>query len=626
MLRRLTRKYRLIPVDRDSERSPGWATPAVFIADASENDVALVEQLVPNSDLWTVICLSDGEAPLKSKLNDKVFAILPRDVPVAALEKSVEKAFENLRLQEESRKTQQELRRADSDLATLNNIGVALSAERDAIALLELILTKSRDITCCDAGSLYLVEGEAEGRKHLVFKLTQSDSHAVPFHRFRLPIDKHSLAGCAAETGEVLNIKDAYCIRNLPFHFNRDFDRKYGYRTKSMLVVPMKNHKGEVIGVLQLINAKRRREAKLTSLRVVQREVVPFTKRSQDLAASLASQAAVAVENSLLYLDIQNLFESFVEAATIAIESRDPTTFGHSKRVAKLTVGLAEAVNRIDTGPYRDIRFTHEDIQEIRYASILHDFGKVGVREEVLVKAEKLYPRQMDLVRERFLYVKKALELEGTRKKLDFVLRNGRRNYTPLSSQIDNESREEFEKLDKFLQNIIQANKPGVLSGQAREELHEAANWTFQGPSGPSESLLTPDELQSLSVPAGTLDSEERTQIESHVMHTFHFLKQIRWTKELKNIPEIARAHHKKLDGSGYPYDIRARDIPFQAKMMAIADIFDALTAHDRPYRRAVPIERALAIIEGEVKSGLLDPILVNLFVDARIYQTAYRE
>jgi HD-GYP domain-containing protein (c-di-GMP phosphodiesterase class II) len=368
ILRRLANAYRLVPVDRRGKHTPEWKLPAVFIADASKNDMALLDQVAPGSDSWHVVCLLDGHAPAKSKLNDKVFALLPRRVSATALEKAVERAFENLHSREESRKTRQELQRVASDLVTLNKIGVALSVERNTDALLELILTKSRDITCCDAGSLYVVEEEAEGSKHLVFKLTQSDSHSVPFCQFTLPIDTHSVAGYAASTGQVLNIKDAYRIRNVHFRPNRDFDRKFGYRTKSMLVVPMKNHQEEVIGVLQLINAKKHRAAKLTSLQVTLQEVIPFSKRSQDLAASLASQAGVALENNLLYRDIQNLFEGFVKASVTAIEWRDPTTLGHSERVAKLTVGLSEMVDRTDTGPYKDIHFTRQDIQELRFS------------------------------------------------------------------------------------------------------------------------------------------------------------------------------------------------------------------------------------------------------------------
>jgi len=626
LLRKLAGSYRLIPVARDVDKKPAWELPAVLIADATRGDLARIEKLAPKADSWRVICLLDGETALPAKLDQWVFAVLPRKVPGVVLQKTVQRAVENLEVLEERRRTREELHRAVSDLETLNKIGVALSTERNTDALLELILTKSREITSCDAGSLYLVEEEPGGAKHLVFKLTQSDSHSVPFRQFTLPIDTRSIAGYAAATGQVLNIKDAYRIRHLPFRCNRDFDQRFGYRTKSMLVVPMKDQKDEVIGVLQLINAKKHREARLTSRKAVQEEVIPFSQRSQELASSLASQAAVALENNLLYRDIQRLFEGFVKASVTAIESRDPTTFGHSERVAKLTVGLAEAVDRSDSGPYKDIHFTREDIQEIRYASLLHDFGKVGVREEVLVKAKKLYPAQMELVNKRFLYIRKAMELEAYRKKLDFVLRNGNQNFEEIFAQIDVEQQSQLQTLDEFLHNILQANEPAVLPEKTSEKLVEIAGWTFQDPTGPTEPLLAPEELRFLSIPKGSLDPDERLQIESHVIHSFRFLSQIPWTKELKNIPEIARAHHEKLDGSGYPYRMKESDIPFQSKIMTISDIFDALTARDRPYKRAVPAERALDIIGEEVKSQLLDPVLFRLFVEAKIYQITAKD
>ena len=621
LLRRLAIAYSLIPIDRSGKRALGWKPPAVFIADASRNDMALLDSVAPDSDSWYVICLLDGDAPPKCKLKHKVFALLPRRVSAAALEKAVEKAFENLRSREESRKTRQELRRVASDLGTLNRIGVALSAERSTDALLDLILAKIRDITCCDAGSLYTVQENAEGGKQLVFRLTQSDSHAVPFRQFILPIDTRSVAGYAAATGQILNIKDAYRIRNACFRHNRDFDRKYSYHTKSMLVVPMKNHKGEVIGVLQLINAKKHRAAKLTSLQAVQDEVIPFSKRSQDLGTSLASQAGVALENNLLYRDIQNLFEGFVKASATAIELRDPTTLGHSRRVAKLTVGLAGAVDRIDRGPYKDVHFTPQDIQELLYASILHDFGKIAVREEVLVKPKKLHAKQMELIQKRFLYVKKALELEGTDKKLQFALRHGTQDYEAFASQVDEEYHEELKNLESFLENIHQANEPGLCAEKTPEKLGEIADGNFPGFSGPSEPLLSADELGLLCTSEGTLDEQERKEIEAHVEHGFRFLSQIPWTKELRRIPKIVRAHHERLDGSGYPYHIKDEAIPLQSKIMAIADMYDALTAHDRPYRPAVAPERALEIIGQEVKSQLFDPFLFELFVDARVYQ-----
>jgi len=625
-LRKLGEDYRLIPISRRTDEPPMWELPAVLVADAAEDDLAYLERSAPKSDAWRIICLLDGEVHPPAKLKSRIFAVLPREVPSLVLAKTVEKAFENLRAQEEHLRTRRELRRAISDLATLNKIGVALSTERNTDSLLELILSKSREITSADAGSLYLVEEESEGGKHLVFKLTQNDSHSVPFRQFTMPIDTHSIAGYAAATGQILNIKDAYRIRNLPFRFNRDFDQKFGYRTKSMLVLPMKNQKDEVIGVLQLINCKKHAGVKLTTSKIVGEEVCPFSPQRQELASSLASQAAVALENNLLYRDIEKLFEGFVRASVTAIESRDPTTFGHSERVAKLTVSLAETVDGLDSGPYKDIHFTREDIREIRYASILHDFGKVGVREEVLVKARKLYPPQLELIRKRFQYIRKALELEGYRKKLDHVLRNGNQGYEEFFALIDGDQGRELQNLDDFLQNILEANEPSVLPKKSSEKLLQIAGWSFDDPSGPAEPLLTQDELQLLSISKGSLNADERLQIESHVIHSFRFLSQIPWTKELKRVPEIARAHHEKLDGSGYPYRMPAEDIPFQSKMMTISDIFDALTARDRPYKRAVPVERALLIIGDEVKSQLLDPVLFNLFIEAKIYELTAKD
>ena len=616
----------MIPLSRREGKPPKLEVPAVLIADAAHDDMTRLNGLALQGEPWRIIWLLDGNRRIPAKLTDHVFAVLPRKVSSVVLQKTVERAFENLQAQEERRRTRQRLQRAVSDLETLNKIGVALSTERNTDALLELILSKSREVTTCDAGSLYLVEAEPDGGKHLVFKLTQSDSHSVPFRQFKLPIDRRSIAGYAAATGQVLNIRDAYRIRNLPFRLNRDFDEQFGYRTKSMLVLPMKNQKDEVIGVLQLINAKRRAAARLSSPKLVQEEVVPFSQRSQELAASLASQAAVALENNLLYRDIQRLFDSFVDASVKAIESRDPTTFGHSERVARLTVELARTVDRCDTGLYKDVHFTDQDIREIEYASRLHDFGKIGVREEVLVKAKKLYEPQLELVKKRFLYIRKVLEFEACRKKLDHLLDHGNQNFADFFAQVEGELASQVRNLDEFLEHILRANEPAVLPEKISEKLTEIAGWSFQDPSGPAEPLLTQQELELLSIPKGSLNVDERLQIESHVIHSFMFLSQIPWTKELRRIPEIARAHHEKLDGSGYPYRMKGKEIPVQARMMTIADMFDALTARDRPYKKAVPVNYALKIIGEEVQSQLLDPVLFRLFVDARLYELTSRD
>ncbi len=614
VLRALRGAYKVIPIDRNQDHQPTWELPAVLVADGAQGDLEQIEKLAPEGDRWRIIYLLDGDKPPRSRLSPRVFAVLPRRTPRFVLRKTVESAFENLRSAEDRARARQELQEAASELQTLTKIGVALSTERSTEALLELILTKSREITTADAGSLYLSKEKPEGGKHLVFELTQNDSLSVPFRQFTLPIDTGSAAGYAAATGEILNIKDAYRIRNLPFRQKREFDQMIGYRTKSMLVVPMKSQKDEVIGVLQLINAKKHSDARLTSRARVREEVVPFSQRSQDLAASLASQAAVA-------LGIQRLFEGFVKASVTAIESRDPTTRGHSERVAKLTVGLAGVVDRCEAGPYKDIHFTGEEMEEIRYASLLHDFGKVRVPEEVLVKAKKLYAPRLDLIRKRFLYIRKAIELESFRKKLDYVLRQGNQNFEPAFAEIDAEQGKQFRTLDEFMRCILEANEPTVLPQKTSEKLIEIAGWPFHDPSGPSEALLTPEELGILSISKGSLDPVERQQIESHVNHSVEFLRVIPWTKELRNIPEIVKAHHEKLDGSGYPYKMRGDEIPFQAKMMTICDIFDALAARDRPYKRAVPPERALEIIGEEVRSQLLDPVLFQLFVEAKVYQ-----
>ena len=617
---------RLVTIPRSDDRLPAWELPAILVVDAAGDDLASLEKSLPRSAAWGIIYLLAGETLPSAKLNSRVVAMVPRGVSCRILERTIEKAFETLRAQDEHQRTRQELKQAISDLETLNKIGVALSTERNTDSLLELILSKSREITQADAGSLYLVEEESNGNKHLVFKLTQSDSHLVPFRQFTMPINTRSTAGYAAATGEILNIKDAYRIRNLPFRLNRDFDKTFGYRTKSMLVVPMKNQKDEVIGVLQLINSKKHPGARLTTSRIVREEVRAFSAQSQDLASSLASQAAVALENNQLYGQIEDMFEGFVGASVKAIESRDPTTFGHSERVAKLTVALAEAVDRLDSGPYQHVHFTREDIREIRYASILHDFGKVGVREEVLVKARKLYPGQLDLVKKRFQYVSRSLELEACRKKLDHVLRHGNEGYHEYFAIVDGGRDRALQTLDGFLQDVLQANEPTLLQGQTSDQLAQIAGWRFGDPSGPGEPLLTPAELQLLSITKGSLTPEERLQIESHVIHSYNFLKEIRWTKELNRVPMFAQAHHEKLDGSGYPYHMTAANIPFQTRMMTISDIYDALTARDRPYKKAVPAERALAIISNEVKSQLLDPVLFNLFVEAKIYQLAGKD
>ncbi|HVH86218.1 MAG TPA: HD domain-containing phosphohydrolase, partial [Terriglobales bacterium] len=605
---------------------------------------------------FRIIALSDRRFR-DPRLDAAVYAYLPANTPQALLERTMDNALDHIHLLHVREQINERLRGVTREIQELNKIGAALSAEHRLDKLLELILTKSRQITHADAGSLYLVEAvprekpsdespdplavrlregtsglpaaqllkqddQAPARKRLRFRLAQNDSIDVPFQESTMDIDHHSIAGYVAATGEIVNIDDAYHIEpEIPYSINRKFDEDSGYRTKSILAVPLHDQKDDIVGVLQLINAKRDPKVKLHSLETVNEQVIPFGGRQRDIVASLASQAAVAVENSRLYENIQRLFEGFVRASVSAIEARDPTTSGHSFRVANLTVALAEAVQRVETGPYANLRFTREEMREIRYASLLHDFGKVGVREEILVKAKKLYPAQLELVKQRFDFVKRSIQAEKLQQRLDYVLAKGREEYMATLGGFDTELRERLEEVDEFFETVLKADEPSVLPEGSFERLAEIAARYYRDFDGREKPLLMSDEVRLLSIRKGSLDDNERLQIESHVVHTVNFLKQIPWTSEIRHIPEIARGHHEKLNGQGYPYKLSAPEIPVQTRMMTISDIFDALSAADRPYKHSVTLDHALDILHASVEDGELDASLFRIFLEAKVYE-----
>jgi HD-GYP domain-containing protein (c-di-GMP phosphodiesterase class II) len=510
------------------------------------------------------------------------------------------------------------------ELAELSAIGMALTTERDLGSLLGLILSHARRVTGADAGSLYLVERDEDGTPtRLRFASSQNYSlPSLPFSSFTVPIDHSSLAGYAAATGGPLVVGDVYMLPDgAAYRQNRSFDQSFGYRTKSMLVVPMRTHRAEVIGVLQLINRKADPDAVLSTADAVERDVIPFNAHCVEMTTALASQAAVAIENGRLYEDIERLFEGFVTAAVTAIESRDPATSGHSGRVATMTVGLAEAVDHLSTGPYRDMSFTREQLRELRYAGLLHDFGKVGVREQVLVKEKKLYPQDLDLIRHRFAYLDQRTELEFERGRAELLLEQGRAAYEAALHRLECERRKRREELARFLDTIEQANEPTVLAEGSFDALEAIGRRTFVDFDGRVRPLLEDHELQFLMIRRGNLDEHERREIESHVTHTYRFLEQIPWTRELRAIPQIAYAHHEKLNGHGYPNRVTGLEIPVQSRIMTIADIYDALTATDRPYKRAVPRERALDILCMEAREGTIDPALLETFIGSRVFE-----
>lgn len=553
--------------------------------------------------------------------------IMVRPVTEARLRLRLDRAMELLNSRRVIQQLDEALAKKSQDLHELNHIGVALSAERDIDKLLELILAKSRAVTASDAGSLYLVvRGEDETSQDedaLRFELTQNDSVAAPFEEFTMPLNQSSIAGYAALTGQVVNVADAYNLPpGSPFKISRSFDEQSGYRTKSMLVVPMRDHVGSVIGVVQLINKKGDARTVLRPSTLVETAVIPFTGVDEELVSSLASQAAVAFENAKLIQDIKELFDAFVRASVTAIESRDPTTSGHSDRVAVLTVGIAETMDALAAGPFRDVRFSRDQIQEIRYASLLHDFGKVGVREKVLIKGKKLYVGEMLLIRQRFGYIKRSLEAEHLRARLEQM---GTGASPELLAELDRTHRERQKEIDSYLRMVVHANEPTILEEESFRTLMDLTRRSFTDIEGNRQPFLTPNELTALSIRRGSLSEKERREIESHVTHTFRFLSEIPWTGEYRRVPEIAYAHHEKLDGSGYPRRLTTEEIPLQSKMMTVSDIFDALVAWDRPYKKSVPVEKAIDILRDEAGAGKLDARILDLFVDAKIYERTTR-
>ena len=600
--------------------------PTVLVLDAESRSILPLDVLRAFVDAGgAIVALGrDGEPDVPTEMPSELLSGFVRHpAGVRQLLVAVRAGFREAAARAETARARAEAASRGREIGELTRIGVALGTERDLDTLLDLILTQSRRITSSDAGSLYLIEGEP-GEKRLRFRLAQTYSKPeAPFVEFTMPMDRTSLAGYAAVTGEPLVIDDAYFLPpDVEYTINRSFDERYGYRTKSMLVIPMKDHKEQVIGVLQLINRKRSLDAVLATPAAVEQQVVPFSKRTVELVTALAGQAAVAIENSQLYREIERLFEGFVQAAVRAIEQRDPTTFGHSGRVANMTVSLAAVVDKAGDGPYSGLTFTREQLREIRYAGLLHDFGKVGVREQVLVKAKKLYPLQLELIRQRHDFVRRSAEREFWRKRAEFLETHGRQGYEPFVRTLEAEHARELTELERFMKAVLHANEPTVLPATRFEELLDLARRTYQDLAGAARPYLTDDEVRYLTIPKGSLDEAERLEIESHVNHTYNFLKEIPWTRELQHIPLIAYGHHEKLDGGGYPRGVTGEAIPIQTRMMTISDIYDALTAADRPYKPAVARARALDIMDEEVRAGQLDRELFRLFVDAKVFET----
>lgn len=516
----------------------------------------------------------------------------------------------------------QELEQARAELRELNKIGMALMSERDPERLLGLILTQARRLSASDAGSLYLVEEDQEGSERLHFLRSQNDTLPdLPSPDFTLPIDKTSIAGYVASTGRPLVLDDVYEMPSeYPFSFNRAaFDEKYGYRAKSMLVVPMMDHKDRVVGVLQLINRKSDPSAAIRTDEDSDAWVLPYTDREVAIVQSLAGQAAVSIENGRLYQDIEALFRGFIKASSTAIDRRDPTTAGHSARVTRLTCLTAELIHRQTEGPFKDATFTPDEMKQLEYAGLLHDFGKVAVREEVLVKVKKLPPVMGAQVEARFHLIRRTMEAEAAKAKVDVLAKEGPDALADLDA-IDARLSDELARLEGYRKAVDEANIPRVLPEEAAGILQEIASRTFIAPDGSEQPYLTDEELHFLSIKRGNLDPAERKQIEDHVVHSYDFLIDIPWTEELSRIHEIVRGHHEKLNGKGYPDGVTGDKLSLETRIMTVCDIFDALTASDRPYKKAMPVDKALSILRMEAEEGALDPDIVELFCTSGVY------
>jgi len=546
----------------------------------------------------------------------------PSDATPGALREILRVGLQNAVLKLQVKQLEEQARGQHRQFEELNRIGIALSAERDIGKLQEFILTTMRQLTNADGASLWLKEIGEDGVPMLFFASSQNHSIGDTYRAFKVPVDEKSVVGYTVTTGMSQAYEDAYNPPPGKPQGGKGFDAQYGYRTKSMLTVPMRDYNGDVVGAIQLINAKRKFDTKLT-VDTVEREVVSFRPEDLEMLGSIASQAAIAIDNKNLLDALQKTFEGLVQASVTAIEQRDPITSGHSRRVETLTSAIAREVHQIASGKFRDKHFTEDEFNELRYACLLHDFGKVSVSEEILQKEKKLPPRMLPQIENRFDSVQRAVQVKHWMAKFQLAKAEGFES--PRFAEIDAELERELKELQGWLDAITAANEPSVLPEDKATMLEALSRRTYEDVRGRVHPLLDDHEFRFLSIPRGTLDDEERHAMEYHVTSSWLFLSSIPWMSVMRRIPDIAYGHHEKLDGSGYPRRLTGDQIPLEAKMMTISDIYDALTAADRPYKKAQTPERALDILHAEADKGQLDQELLDLFTRKRIYELTAR-
>jgi HD-GYP domain-containing protein (c-di-GMP phosphodiesterase class II) len=505
-------------------------------------------------------------------------------------------------------------------LEQLNAIGASLSAERDINRLLESILAAAKTITRADGGTLYRVTEERTLRFEIVrtsslkYYLGGTTGNPVPFYPIQLYKDgkpNHSMvAAHAALTGKTVNIPDAYAAEGFDFSGTRAFDAKTGYRSKSFITVPMRNHDHEIIGVLQLINAHDPSSG----------EVVAFSPSDQRLAESLASQAAVALTNRMLIMQLEQLFESFINLMNSAIDEKSPYTGGHCQRVPVLTMLLADAVNDTREGPLRDFTMSEKDRYELKIAGLLHDCGKVTTPVHIVDNATKLETifDRVHLIDTRFEVLKRDAEIEVLKSKAQLLEQGKRMEAADQEKRL----RDRLRALDDDRRFLHAAN---IGSERMQDDdiarVRRIAAYRWRDTAGHEADFLTQDEVKNLTIRAGTLTDDERKIINHHIVATIKMLEALPWPKHLTKVPEYAGGHHERMDGKGYPKGLTREQMSVQARCMGIADIFEALTAKDRPYKKGKTLSESLEILGRMKQNGHVDPDLFDVFVGKKVYR-----
>ncbi|RTE87728.1 MULTISPECIES: HD family phosphohydrolase [Gammaproteobacteria] len=499
----------------------------------------------------------------------------------------------------------------------LNEIGIALSAESDEVKLLELILSSTRDLTSADGGTLYIVKDDEDAKsKVLQFKLVQNDTLGVKLGGTGDPIDnRFPDLPCYLESGEAnnkmvavhavvseqtINIADAYEEEGFDFSGTKKFDETTGYRSKSMLVVPMRNHENEVIAAIQLLNKQDDKGNTIT-----------FDEEDLELVSSLASQAAIALTNRRLIDDLHHLFDSFTQVIASAIDAKSPQTGAHCRRVPDATIMIAEAASGSDFPGIEGFEMSEEEMYELRTAAWMHDCGKIVTPPHVVEKSTKL-----ETINDRIHAVEARLE----RIRMEYKVK-------ALEAKANNQPEPEACKTynDAFFKDTLAFLRTCNKGSEFTEEkdlsrLQELSELYYTDIEGQKHPLITPNELENLSIRRGTLTDEERQIMEDHMVHTINMLSKLPFPKHLRRVPEFAGGHHERMDGSGYPLGLTREQMSVPARIMGIADVFEALTAPERTYKKPMPLSQTLNIMSNMVLNSHLDPDLFKMFVEKKVY------